>query len=43
VRSDLDKRLMTENRLALDDFGPNNQVFDLMSDQLADGPTGLVA
>jgi hypothetical protein len=37
------KRLMTEKRLILDDFGPSDQVFDLMADRLADGPTGLAA
>jgi hypothetical protein len=37
------KRLMTENWLVLDDFGPSDQVFDLMADRLADGPTGLAA
>jgi hypothetical protein len=37
------KRLMTENRLVLDDIGSNNQVFDLMADRIADGPTGRVA
>jgi hypothetical protein len=25
------------------DFGPSDQVFDLMADRLADGPTGLAA
>jgi hypothetical protein len=37
------KRLMTENCLVLDDFGPSDQVFDWMADRLADGPTGLAA
>jgi hypothetical protein len=37
------RRLMTENRLVLDDFGPSDQVFDLMADRLADGPTDLAA
>jgi hypothetical protein len=37
------KRLMTEKRLVLDDFGPSDLVFDLMADRLADGPTGLAA
>jgi hypothetical protein len=37
------KRLMKENGLVLDDFGPSDQVFDLMADRLADGPTGLAA
>jgi hypothetical protein len=37
------KRLMTENLLVLDDFGPSDQVIDLMADRLADGPTGLAA
>jgi hypothetical protein len=37
------KRLMTENRLVLDDFGPSDQVIDLMADRQADVPTGLAA
>jgi hypothetical protein len=37
------KRLMTENRLVLDDFGSSDQVIDLMADRLAVGPTGLAA
>jgi hypothetical protein len=37
------KRLMTENLLVLDDFGPSDQVIDLMAGRLADGPTGLAA
>jgi hypothetical protein len=37
------KRQMTENWLALNEFGPSDQVFDLMADRIADGPTGLVA
>jgi hypothetical protein len=35
------KRMMTENRLVLDDFGPSEQVIDLMADRLADGPKDL--
>jgi hypothetical protein len=34
-------RLMTENQLVLGDFGPGDQVFDLMADRLANDPTGL--
>jgi hypothetical protein len=34
---------MTAKLLVLDDFGPNDQVFDWMADGLAEGPTGLVA
>jgi hypothetical protein len=37
------QRLMTENGLVLGDFGPSDQVFDLMADRLADGPIGLAA
>jgi hypothetical protein len=37
------KRQMTENGLVLDASGPSDQVFDLMADRLADGPTGLAA
>jgi hypothetical protein len=37
------KRLMTENLLVLGVFGSSDQVFDLMADRLADGPTGLAA
>jgi hypothetical protein len=36
------KRLMTGNRLVLDDFGPSDPVFDWMADWLAEGPTGSV-
>jgi hypothetical protein len=43
MKSDPDERLMTANCLFLDDFGPSDQVFDLMADWLADGPTGLAA
>jgi hypothetical protein len=35
------KLLMTEHCLDLGDFGSSDQVFDLMADRLADGPTGL--
>jgi hypothetical protein len=27
----------------LDDFGPSDQVIDLMGDRLAEGPTGLAS
>jgi hypothetical protein len=37
------KRLMTENGLVLGDFGPSDQVIDLMADRLADGPKRLAA
>jgi hypothetical protein len=37
------ERLMTENLLVLDDFGPSDQEFDLMADRLADSHTDLVA
>jgi hypothetical protein len=37
------KRPMTANCLVLDDFGPSDQVFDLMADRLAEVPTGLIA
>jgi hypothetical protein len=37
------KRLVIDNLLVLGDFGPSDQVFDLMADRLADCPTGLAA
>jgi hypothetical protein len=37
------KRLMTENSLVLDDFGPSDKVLNWMADRLADGRTGLFA
>jgi hypothetical protein len=40
VRPDSDE---TPDDRKLTDFGPSDQVFDLMADRLADGPTGLAA
>jgi hypothetical protein len=37
------KRLMTENRLVLDEFGASDQVFDWMGDRQAEGLTCLTA
>jgi hypothetical protein len=43
VRPDHDETPDDRKLTGLDDFGPSDQVFDLMVDRLADGPTGLAA
>jgi hypothetical protein len=43
VRPDPDETPDDRKLTGFDDFGPSDQVIDLMADRLADGPTGLSA